>query len=122
MRIASRILIGLVLLTAVVVELGDTAGMWAVNPAYTSGSCVLQIAGRDYLSPTQCGPGGKNLCWSPRYLRSIEDWPPGRRVLLVSLRGWSTVYVPRAPSGADPTFVLVARGGCFVPYALSGGP
>jgi hypothetical protein len=122
MRIAVFVACGILVLAVIIALVGDTVATWVVGPLYSTNSCHLTVAGRAYLSPTHCGSGEKNLCWSPGFLRSIYLWPPGRQLRILSLFGLSSVYVPRAPPGASPTFVLVPRGPCYVPYELSGGP
>jgi hypothetical protein len=117
-----RTITRIVILALVVMLIGEATGTWTLDPLYSASSCHLHVAGRTYLSPTHCGDGGKNLCWSPRYLHSIHAWPPGRRVWILSYSGISSVYVRSVPSGTSPTVVLVPRDSCYVPYALSGGP
>jgi hypothetical protein len=121
MKVSRRLVILLVVVVALILMGGEGAGAWSMDPTFSAGSCALHVAGRDYTFGASCG-GGRYQCWSPRFLKAHGDWPPGRRVPILSLHGVFAVYVQSAPSGASPTIVFVQRGGCYLPYALSGGP
>jgi hypothetical protein len=113
---------GILILGLVVVLVGEDTGAWTVVPLYSANSCRLHVAGRTYLNPGHCGDGGKKLCWSHRHVQSIDDGLLARQISILSVGGISTVYVPPTRSDASPTVVLIPRGSCYVPYALSGGP